>query len=76
MEKVYNSSVKFIGISLNGRIMAVILKFKSTNICLFNVYLPCFEYSEEYSVELMECVAYIELVIDQQKYGGELEFCI
>ena len=31
------------------------------------MYLPCFEYSDEYSVELMECVAFIELVIDQQK---------
>ena len=76
-KKVYNSSVRYIGSSLNGRIMAVILKCKSTNICLFNVYLPCFEYSDEYSVDLMECVAFIELVIDQHKNVGDgFEFCI
>ena len=38
--------------------------------------MPCFEYSDDYSVELKECVAFIELVIDQQKDVGGLEFCI
>ena len=38
--------------------------------------MPCFEYSDEYSVESMECVAFIELVIDQQKDVGGLEFYI
>ena len=56
--------------------MAVIFKCKSINIYLFNVYLPCFEYSDEYSVELMECFAFIELVIDQQKDVRGLEFYI
>ena len=47
--------------------MAVIFKCKSIKIYLFYVYLPCFEYSDEYSIELRECVAFIELIIDQQK---------
>ena len=56
--------------------MAVIFKCESTNICLFNVYLPCFKCSNKYSVELMECVAFIEIIIDQQKNVGGLKLCI
>ena len=66
-KKACISFVRFNGSSLNGRIMAVTFKWKSTNTCVLNI---------EYSVELMECVAFIKLVIDQKKDVGGLEFCI
>ena len=76
VEKVYNSSVRFIESSLNDSIMAIVFKCNSTKICLFNVYVSCFEYIDAYNVELMKCVTFIELVIDQLKDIGGLEFCI
>jgi exonuclease III len=75
-KNMYNPMIRFIGSSLNGRVMAVMFKCKSINVCLFNVYLPCFEYNDEYSIELMECVGFIDLVIDQQKDVNGLEICI
>ena len=34
-------------------------------ICLFNVYLPCFDNSVIYLQDLLECFSYIELIVKQ-----------
>ena len=44
--------------------MAAVLTCDSFVMCICNVYLPCFEQSEEYSTILMECLSYIDYVHD------------
>ena len=56
------SSIKLIGCSINNRVMAVKVKCDHFEISLCNVFLSCFEQSEEYSVALMECFSYIDHV--------------
>jgi exonuclease III len=64
-KKSLNSVVKYIGNSLNNRVMAVIIECDTFKICLCNVYFPCFEPTVEYTTELMECLSYIENVYEQ-----------
>ena len=58
------TSLKIIGSNINNRVMAAVLTCDSFVVCICNVYLPCFEQSEEYSSILMECLSYVDYVHD------------
>ena len=75
--KSLSSSFKIIGSSINNRVMAAVIECDSFAICIFNVYLPCFEQSEEYTTIVMECLSYIDYVYELvlTKYSS-LELCI
>ena len=45
--------------------MALIVECIDENICLFNVYLPCFDNSVIFLQYLLECFSYIELIVKQ-----------
>ena len=45
--------------------MALIVECIDEIICLFNVYLPCFDNSFIYLQDLLECFSYIELIVKQ-----------
>ena len=47
--------------------MGVMMKCKDVNIRVCKIYLPCYENNIECSNELLECFAYIELLITEQR---------
>jgi exonuclease III len=70
-------AVTVIGNSLNNRIMTAIIECAQFSLCLCNVYLPCFEQSIDYNIELLECMSYIEHVFEQLSDDyGNMEVCI
>ena len=42
------SNIKYLGCSPNKRVMSFLLKCVDMNICMCNVYLPCFENTANY----------------------------
>jgi exonuclease III len=75
--KSLSASIKFIGSSFNNRVMAVRIVCKEFDICLCNVYLPCFEQTDEYSVILMECISYVDHVYESLRNEQNcIELCV
>ena len=76
-KKSLDMQVKHLEISLYKRVMAVVMGYKYVNKCVCNVYLPCYENNVEYSEELLEFLAYIELLFTGLwNVKKNLELCI
>ena len=59
------------------RVKAVTLLGNDKNLCILNVYLPCYHGSIEYVCEQLECLSYSEYVIQQQReIYGNIDICI
>ena len=57
--------------------MAVTLLGNDKNVCILNMYLPCYYGSIEYECELLKRLSYIEYVIQQQReIYGNIDICI
>ena len=70
-------TVKYLYNSLNKRVITVMMKCKDENICVCNVYLSCYENNIEYTKELLECLAHIDLLFTEQRnINKNLELCI
>ena len=69
--------VHYVGSSPNNRVMALVVECIDEIICLFNVYLLCFDNSVIYLQDLLECFSYIELIVKQinDKYEN-VKICI
>ena len=73
----FKSVIKYVGNSPNGRVMAATLLDNNKNLCILNVYLPRYNGSIEYECELLECLSYIEYVIQQHReIYGNIDNCI
>ena len=55
----FKSVIKYVGNSRNDRVMAITLFVNYKNLCLLNVYLPCYNGSVKHNCELIECLYYI-----------------
>jgi hypothetical protein len=76
-KKALRHVVKYVGSSLNNRVMTMVIECNDFNICLCNVYLPCFGQNMDYGLELMECLSYIDYVYEQVKSEYcNIELCI
>ena len=64
-KKKFSLIVHYVGSSPNNRVMALVVECIDENICLFNVYLHCFDNSVIYLQDLLECFSYIELIVKQ-----------
>ena len=73
----YTSNIKYLGCSPNKRVMSFLLKCVDMNICMCNVYLPCFENTANYVDELLDCISYIEWIFNEQNDICEkVELCV
>jgi hypothetical protein len=75
--KKFKNKIKYLSSSFNKRIMACIIECNEMNICLFNVYLPCCVNNDEYVTEILECVSFMEYIVEQQRsVYGNVEMCV
>ena len=75
--KSFASVIKYIGNSKNNCVMYLLIKCDNFNICVCNVYMPCFEHTTKRTEELIECFAYIDHVFDMLTRANEsVKLCI
>ena len=73
----YTSNIKYLRCSPNKRVMSFLQKCVYMNICMCNVYLPCFENTANYVGELLDCISYIEGIFNEQNDIYEkVELCV
>ena len=52
--------------SPNKRDLSFLLKCVDMNICLYNIYLHCFENAAYYVDELLDCISCVEWIFNEQ----------
>ena len=57
--------------------MSFLLKCVGMNICMCNVYLPCFENTANYVDEMLDCISNIKRIFNEQNDIHEkVELCV
>ena len=73
----YTSNIKYLGCSPNKCVTSFLLKCVDIDICMCNVYLPCFENKANYVDEFLDCISYIEWIFNEQNDMYEkVELCV